>query len=77
MEIYRVQLTVNDPHELVLRDIPFAAGDVVEIVVRKPGKESLGDRWRELMEDVRRNPATKSITEEDIAAEIEAYRSGS
>jgi hypothetical protein len=76
MTTYRTQLTVSESNQVLVDNLPFAPGDVVEIVIRKPRNQDLADRWRQLMKETQSLPQAQAITEEEIAAEIEAYRSG-
>ena len=76
MTTYRAQFTVNDTNQLILSNLPFAPGDVVEVVVRKPGSQQIAEQWKQLMQETQKSPEVQTVTDDDIAAEIEAYRSG-
>ena len=78
MNAYRTWLTIDDPKRVVLSDVPFPPGQRVEILV----VEADGDR-QDALEELRATlkstqslPQARTITAEEIAAEIEAYRSG-
>lgn len=76
MNTYRRRLVVQDPKQIVLSDIPFQTGQEVEIILRsieQPTVERKND-LRDLLKKTQSLPQTRLLTEEDILAEIEAYR---
>jgi hypothetical protein len=78
MIAYRKYATVQKSKQIVLSDLPFQPGQRVEVVVIAEG-EPLSDRvqeLRELFETTQALPQAQAITEDDIAAEIAAYRAG-
>ena len=78
MIAYRKYVTVQTSKPFVLSDLPFQPGQRVEVVVIAEG-EPLSDRVRELRElfdATQALPQAQAMTEEDIAAEIAAYRAG-
>lgn len=78
MIAFRKYATVQKSKEIVLTDLPFQPGQRVEVVIIAEG-EPLGERVRELRElfdTTQALPQTQVITEDDIAAEIAAYRAG-
>ncbi|MBI4672448.1 MAG: hypothetical protein HY741_12390 [Chloroflexi bacterium] len=76
MLAYRKYVTIQDPQKLVLTDLPFGAGQRVEIVVIGED-ETVAKRVHELRELFRATqalPQARALTEQDIATEIETYR---
>jgi hypothetical protein len=78
MKAYRVFLTIDDSKQVVILDVPFEAGQVVEVVLlAQEGDRTLtAARLEALLKATQALPQAQAITEDDIAAEIEAYRSG-
>ena len=78
MNTYRKRLVVQDPKQIVLSDVPFQTGQEVEITLRsveQPTVERKND-LRVLLKKTQSLPQIQTLTEEDILAEIEAYRKG-
>ena len=76
MNTYRRRLVVQDPKQIVLSDVPFQTGQEVEIILRsveQPTVERKSD-LRDLLKRTQSLPQIQTLTEEDILAEIEAYR---
>ena len=76
MNTYRRRLVVQDPKQIVLSDVPFQTGQEVEIILRsveQPTVELKND-VRDLLKKTQSLPQIQTLTEEDILAEIEAYR---
>lgn len=76
MLAYRKYATVQKSQQIVLSDLPFQPGQRVEVVVIAED-EPLTDRVRELRELFKTTqslPQSQAITEDEIAAEIAAYR---
>ena len=76
MNTYRRRLVVQDPKQIVLSDVPFQTGQEVEIILRsveQPTVERKSD-LRDLLKKTQSLPQIQTLTEEDILAEIEAYR---
>ena len=79
MTAYKKYVTIKDPKSLVLTDLPFKEGQVVEVVVIAQDNGDSQERVRALQALLRETqalPQAKAISEEEIAAEIEAYRAG-
>jgi hypothetical protein len=78
MAIYRTQITIDDPNRVVLSDLPFQPGDRVEIVIEKEvsPRTALGRQWAELLGRIDGIPRPRPISDDEIAAEIAAYRAG-
>src|SRR5438067_6077841 len=78
MKAYRTTITIDDPKEIILRDLPFDAGQSVEIVVVPRNRENgeAAAKLRALLRDTQALPQARSLTEDDIAAEVAAHRAG-
>lgn len=78
MKAYRTYLTVTEAKQVVLSDLPFQPGQVVEVLVLAQD----GDRTRALrqldtlLQSTQALPQVQALTDDEIAAEIAAYRSG-
>jgi hypothetical protein len=77
MNSYRAVLKVTEPGQVIV-DVPYAAGETVEVVVRpRPqDREKLVREFREAMKEMQSLPHIQALTEDDIAKEIAAYRNG-
>ena len=79
MTAYKKYFTIDDPKSLVLTDLPFKQGQVVEVVVIAQDNGESEERVRALqalLKETQALPQTQAITEDEIAAEIDAYRAG-
>jgi len=78
MTTYKKTLVIDDPNNLVLSDLPFQSGERVKVIILPQSYEPSpnGDRLRSLLKKTQSLPSSQAITEEEIAAEIEAYRRG-
>ncbi|HTG17246.1 MAG TPA: hypothetical protein VK747_18485 [Blastocatellia bacterium] len=79
MTAYKKYVRIKDPNSLVLTDLPFRAGQVVEVVViaQNGGEpEEQARNLQALLKETQAHPVARTISEDDIAAEIEAYRTG-
>ncbi len=78
MFAYKKYVTIEDPSKVVLSDLPFQPGQRVEVIilVENNQKAALAQNLRELMKETQALHANNPMTEEEIAAEIEAYRRG-
>jgi predicted DNA-binding antitoxin AbrB/MazE fold protein len=77
MKEFRTSLTIKDPRQVVLSDLPFSEGQEVEVVVI--AKDEIDDRVRKLKDLLGATqglPHIQTLTEEDITREVEAYRNG-
>ncbi len=78
MIAYKKRITITDPNNLVLSDLPFQPGQQVEVVILGVDKERMAvvQELRDLLKETQALHADNPMTEEEIAAEIEAYRRG-
>ena len=76
MNTYRRRLVVQDPKQIVLSDVPFQTGQEVEITLRSVEQPTVErkNELRDLLKKTQSFPQIQTLTEEDILAEIEAYR---
>jgi hypothetical protein len=77
MKEFRTSLTIKDPKSVVLSDLPFSEGQEVEVVV--VAKDEIDTRARQLKDLLKATqtlPNAPTLTDEDIAREIDAYRNG-
>jgi hypothetical protein len=75
MIAYKRYVTIQDPQQVILSDLPFRSGQRVEIVMI--AEEDLNARVaaaQELFKKTQALPQARTLTDEEIAAEIEAYR---
>jgi len=78
MRAYKKFITISDPKKLTLSDLPFRAGQRVEVVMIAEDEEQ-EKRVRELKALLKKTqalPKAQGITEDMIAEEVEAYRAG-
>ncbi len=78
MKAYRTFLTVTDPKQIILSDVPFRAGEKVEVVVltaEENRQEHVGE-LKALFKETQSLPQIKALSEEDILREVEAHRNG-
>ena len=78
MKAYRAYLTVTDAKQVVLDNLPFQPGERVEVLVLAQDVdrvEAVG-RLEELLRQTQALPQAQELTEDDIAEEVAAYRSG-
>ena len=77
MTAHKKYVKIKDPKNLVLDDLPFKQGQVVEVIAQDNGESE--DRVRDLqalLKETQALPRAQAISEDEIAAEIEAYRAG-
>ncbi|MDZ8080321.1 MAG: hypothetical protein RMX35_14775 [Nostoc sp. DcaGUA01] len=78
MNVYKTYITIADPKQLVLSDLPFKAGQRVEVIILTEDnqKVTLAEELKKLFKEIQVIHADNPLTDEEIAAEIEAYRRG-
>jgi len=81
METFRVRTTISKDGKLSIKDLPFRPGAKVEVIVREETKKvsaakrkALAEEMKALFKEIQSLPQARTITEEEIAAEIAAYR---
>lgn len=75
MLTYKKYVTIDDLSKLILTDLRFDVGQRVEILViaEDAQGEQAKNKLRALFRDTQAVPQARTITEEEIAAEIEKY----
>jgi predicted DNA-binding antitoxin AbrB/MazE fold protein len=79
MKAYKTYSTVSDLKQVILSDVPFRAGEKVEIVVLTTEDSDRSERVRKLKNLFRETqslPQIQTLSEDDILREVEAYRNG-
>ena len=78
MFAYKKHITIKDPNHLVLTHLPFRPGQRIEIVflAEDDGPRAQQSAWPVLFKKTQSLAPLKTITEEDIAAELADYRRG-
>lgn len=76
MKAYRTYLTISDPKQVIISDVPFQPGQVVEVLLlaQDEDRTAMLQRLDTLFKTTQALPQAQAITDEDIAAEIEGYR---
>ncbi len=79
MIAYKRTVTIKNPRELVLNDLPFEAGQRVEVVLlaEEAQSDDILSELQQLLRTTQALPPARTITDEEILAEIEAYRAES
>ena len=77
MKEFRTSLTIKDPKQVVLSDLPFSEGQEVEVVVvAKNGVDARIRQLKDLFKATQALPQLQALSQEDITREVEAYRNG-
>ncbi|HXV19951.1 MAG TPA: hypothetical protein VD811_03030 [Desulfuromonadales bacterium] len=78
MFAYKKYVTIKDPAKLELTGLPFRPGQRVEVVMiaEDENQEARTDELRALFKKTQALPQAKAISEDAIAEEVEAYRTG-
>lgn len=77
MLAYKRYITVKDPDNLVLKKLPFRAGQRVEVVmIADEEKKACVQELKKLLKKTQKLPKARAISEYEIAEEIKAYRAG-
>jgi len=81
METFRIRTTVSKDGKLSIKGLPFRPGAKVEVIVREESKKistakrkALAGEMQSLFKEIQSLPQARTITEEEITAEITAYR---
>ena len=74
MTNYKTFLTVEDPNQVVLSNLPFEKGQRVRVVILTEDQErnAVSQKLRELFRITQALPGVSEVTETDIRGEIEA-----
>lgn len=78
MNAYETNFIVTDSREVILSNVPFRPGQRVKVVVTaEDEKRSKAIReLKALFKTTQALPQVREISEDEIVAEIEAYRQG-
>jgi len=77
MKEFRTSLTIKDPKQVVLSDLPFSEGQEVEVVViAKDEMDARVQQLKDLLKATQALPQSQALSDEDIIREVEAYRNG-
>lgn len=78
MTTFKTFVTVDDLGQVILSDLPFQKGERVRVVILSEDDEAvtISQRFRKLFRETQALPGVAELTEEDILAEIAAYRRG-
>ena len=78
MNTYQKTLIVEDHNQLILSNSPFEKGQQVEVVIipKDYDREALANQLRDFFKQVQALHTDNPLTDEEIEAEIEAYRRG-
>lgn len=78
MQAYKTYARVQSAGQLALGRVPFPEGTLVEVLVveASPAPGERVEAWRELMRATQALPQAQGLEETDMAAEIEAVRTG-
>jgi hypothetical protein len=78
MRAYKKYVTIDDPKKLVLSNLPFQPGQRVEVVMiaEDEEREKRIQELRALLKKTQALPKAKAMTDDKIAEEVAAYRSG-
>ena len=78
MNAYKAYITIEDPKQVILSDLPFQPGQRVAVIIlaEENPRAEMSQKLRELFDRTQALPGVEDITEEEITAEIEAYRRG-
>jgi antitoxin ParD1/3/4 len=78
MRAYKKYVVIEDSQRVVLSDLPFEAGQRVEIVMiaDEPQTAARLETLHTLLTSTQALPQARTLTEADIAAEVAAVRTG-
>jgi len=78
MTSYKTIITIEDPDQVVLSNLPFEKGQRVRVVLltEDDKRAAIGQTFRTLFKETQTLPGVNEITEDVIAAEIAAHRRG-
>lgn len=77
MNAYKTYITITDPNQVVLTDLPFRPGQRVEVVILADDERANRvEKLKSLFAETQALPQARTVSEDEIAAEIAAYRAG-
>lgn len=78
MQTYRTLGVIQESGQILLSNLPFRPGQLVEVLVLGEDQQQNGltEKLALLFKETQALPQVQVLTEAEIAAEIAAYRSG-
>jgi hypothetical protein len=78
VKAYRTYLTVTDTKQVVLSDVPFQPGQIVEVLVLAQDADQTHSLHQldMLLQRTQALPQVQALTDDEIATEIATYRNG-
>jgi antitoxin ParD1/3/4 len=77
MNAYKTYITITNPNQVVLTDLPFRPGQRVEVVILADDERAARvEKLKALLAETQALPQAQAVSEDEIAAEIAAYRAG-
>ena len=78
MQTYRTLGVIQESGQIVLSNLPFRPGQLVEVLLLGEGQDQseLTARLAALFKETQALPQVQALNDAEIAAEITAYRSG-
>ena len=77
MKAYRTHIVIKDPHNVTVPNVPFRPGQHVEVLFLAQDEIDADlTKLQALFKDTHSLPQIQTLTEEEIAAEVAAYRRG-
>ncbi|HRF73986.1 MAG TPA: hypothetical protein PL117_14550 [Accumulibacter sp.] len=78
MQAYKTYARIQATGDLAIAHLPFAPGSLVEVLVvgAERGAAEREQEWARMMQTVQALPQSPTISDADIATEIDASRSG-
>jgi hypothetical protein len=76
MRAYRKYLTIDNPKQVTLSDLPFQPGDCVEVVMiaTEPASTTHLETLHTLLKTTQALPQARILTDAEIAAEVAAVQ---
>lgn len=78
MKAYRTYLTITDPGQVVLTDLPFQPGEHIEVLLLAQSDDDPApvQELVTLLKTTQALPHIQALNDEEIEAEVDAYRKG-
>lgn len=78
MKAYRTYLTITESKQVVLTDVPFQPGERVEVLLltSETTDRDMSQELTLLFKETQSLLQIRVLSDEDIAAEVAAYRNG-
>ncbi len=78
MQTYRTLGVIQESGQIVLSNLPFRTGQLVEVLVlgEDQDQNDLTEKLAALFKETQALPQVQRVTDDEISAEITAYRSG-